>query len=419
MRRWYRNLDFTTLVIWFFLCICGLVAIYSSTHGEAQEFLLNTVQNSFQRQIMWMGISAIALVIILLIPMHLLIRMTPLIYFTTIGLLIMALITGREVSGARSWVYIGSIGFQSSELAKAGALLMSAFMLASRIKSNRISSNSALITIGILGLPTLLIILQNDLGTALVFIGLIPILWLCSRVPLRIVGLIITFPIAGYLAILNWWAALAFTVLVGVVAWVVTHNFKWVTAGIVAGIATVGIASFALHSVLQPHQVARIISFSNPEADEYRAGVGFHLVQSKAALGSGGWLGQGFKQGSQTQGRYIPEQSTDFVFSVVGEEWGFAGGALVLILFAMLMLRLTLLAKKIDHPFGSLIAAGAAGIFLIHVCVNIGMVLGLLPVIGIPLPFLSYGGSALLTNTILLGLALAAYMRRTEFSLYV
>jgi len=178
MRRWYRNLDFTTLVIWFFLCICGLVAIYSSTHGEAQEFLLNTVQNSFQRQIMWMGISAIALVIILLIPMHLLIRMTPLIYFTTIGLLIMALITGREVSGARSWVYIGSIGFQSSELAKAGALLMSAFMLASRIKSNRISSNSALITIGILGLPTLLIILQNDLGTALVFIGLIPILWL-------------------------------------------------------------------------------------------------------------------------------------------------------------------------------------------------------------------------------------------------
>ncbi len=418
MRNWYKHLDLPTLLIWVALCACGLVAIYSSTHGEAQEYLLNTVQNSFQRQFMWLGISTIALVITLLIPMRVLIRLIPWIYLLTIGILVIALLIGREVSGARSWVYLGPIGFQSSELSKVGALLMSAYVLASGIKDNRIKQTS-LYTVGILGIPALLIILQNDLGTALVFISLAPILWLCTGVPLRIIGLIIIFPIAGYLAVLSWKIALGFTVITGLIAWFATRDLRWMSAAVLASAVTIAIASFALQHILQPHQVARIASFSNPEADEYRANVGFHLVQSKAALGAGGWSGMGFMQGSQTQGRYIPEQSTDFVFSVIGEEWGFVGSIFILILFCLLMSRLIWLARRIDHPFGSLVAAGVAGIFLIHVCVNLGMVLGLFPVIGIPLPFLSYGGSALLTNTVLMGLALSTYMRRTEFSLYV
>lgn len=415
MRRWDRNLDFFTLFIWIALCICGLIAIYSSTHGEAQEFLLNSVQNNFQRQSMWLMICTIGLLTTLLIPMRVLIHLIPWIYLTTIALLVLALIMGREVSGARSWVYFGSIGFQSSELAKIGTLLMATLVLTSRMNI----MHSAITATGVLALPTFLIILQNDLGTALVFIGLVPLLWLSSGVPLRIVGSLLTIPITGYLAVLSWTLASGFTVFAGLTAWFATRSPKWVTIGVLTGALTIGISTFALHAVLQPHQVARIESFHNPEADEYRAGVGFHLVQSKAALGSGGWFGQGFKQGSQTQGRYIPEQSTDFVFSVIGEEWGFVGSILILILFAALMLRLIWLASRIDHPFGSLFISGAAGIFLIHVLVNIGMVLGLLPVIGIPLPFLSYGGSALLTNTTLLGLALGIYMRRAEFSLYV
>ncbi len=417
MRQWYRNLDFATLLIWAMLCSCGLVAIYSATHGEAQEFLLNTVQNSFQRQILWLMISTVALAIILSMPMRLLIRMVPWIYLVTIGLLVLALLIGREVGGARSWIYLGPVGFQSAELAKVGVLLMAALVLASRRKENSIM-NAAMIAAGVLALPALLIVLQNDLGTALVFVGLTPVLALCGGIPLRIIGLLILFPIAGYLAILSWQAALGFTVLVGIIAWYGTRSRVWMAAGVVASAMTFGIATFALQYVLQPHQVARIASFSNPEADEYRTNVGFHLVQSKAALGSGGWFGLGFRQGTQTQGRYIPEQSTDFVFSVIGEEWGFVGGILILLLFAALLLRLLWLARAIDHPIGNLVVAGVAGIFLIHVCVNIGMVLGLLPVIGIPLPFLSYGGSALLTNTALLGIALACYMRRAEFALY-
>ena len=416
MRRWYKNLDFPILLVWVALCICGLIAIYSATHGDAQEYLLNTVQRNFQRQIVWLFICVGALSVIMLLPIRLLIRLTPWIYLASMALLVIALVFGREVSGARSWVYFGPCGFQSSELAKVGTLLMAAFILSSRTGG---IESTALPMVGVLALPAILVILQNDLGTALVFVGLIPILWLWAGIRLRVVGLLIIFPIAGYLTILDWTIALGFTAVVGIIAWFTTRSPAWVTLGVLAGVITLGVASFALNAVFQPHQVARIESFLNPEADEYRAGVGFHLVQSKAALGSGGWFGEGHMKGSQTQGRYIPEQSTDFVFSVIGEEWGFVGSILVLLLFAILMLRLVRLAREIEHPFGSIVAAGTAGIFLIHISVNIGMVLGLLPVIGIPLPFLSYGGSALLTNTTLMGLALAAYMRRSEFAMYI
>jgi len=418
MRRWYKNLDFLSVLVWFSLCACGLVAIYSSTHGEAQEFLLSTVQNSFQRQLMWLGISTIAFAVTLFIPMKLLIRLTPLIYISTVILLIIALVIGREVSGARSWVYIGPYGFQSSELAKIGALCMCAHAWTSRLEVTKLLYRGGLI-VAILALPAILIVLQNDLGTTLVFVGLIPILWLCNGIPLRILGVILIFPIAGYLAIVNWMIAAGFTVVVGLIAWLGTRDFKWTTVGVLAGALTIGTATFALNHIFQPYQVDRIVSFSNPEASEFRSGVGFHLVQSKAALGSGGFWGHGFKQGSQTQGRYIPEQSTDFVFSVIGEEWGFVGSILVLFLFATLILRLIWLSQSIEHPFAICLICGVAGLFLIHVVINLGMVLGLLPVIGIPLPFFSYGGSALLTNTILLGIALSIYMRRSEFSLYI
>jgi rod shape determining protein RodA len=160
------------------------------------------------------------------------------------------------------------------------------------------------------------------------------------------------------------------------------------------------------------------MSFTNPEAAEYRYSIGFHLVQSKAAIGSGGLWGKGFLQGTQTQGAYVPEQTTDFVYSVIGEEFGFIGAMLVLILFGILLIRLIIMAGQIKHPFGNTFTVGVAAFYLAHTFFNIGMTTGILPVIGIPLPFISYGGSALITESAMLACVLTFYMRREDFSIY-
>src|SRR5690606_32535002 len=158
--------------------------------------------------------------------------------------------------------------------------------------------------------------------------------------------------------------------------WRTRDRRQMVLAGLFSG-GTVVAVTVALNKILQPYQLARVISFTNPEAEEFRKGVGFHLVQSKAAIGSGGLFGKGFMEGTQTQGAYVPEQSTDFVFSVIAEEWGFVGSIAILLLFAVLLTRLIRLGTQVKHPFGSMVAAGAAGIYLIHIFINIGMVTGL------------------------------------------
>ena len=425
MRSWYRNLDFLTLVFWILLVFMGLLAIYSATRGEANEFLHTSVGNNFFRQSTWLVISTVGIIILLLIPIRYYMDLAIPAYLLCIILLIVALMIGREVGGARSWVYIGPYGFQSSELAKVGAILAVARILSVRHKSHAILTS--FIAIGLLLLPAALIILQNDTGTALVFLALIPIVLFWANIPLWFMSLLITPAIAAYLTIRDDLyisigegtfplaaAIFALAVIVGFYFWTRSGQLATLAAEINVGI--VAVTYFALEKVLLPHQVARINSFTNPEAAEFRSGVGFHLMQSKAAIGSGGLSGMGFMQGTQTQGAYIPEQSTDFIFSVIGEELGFLGGMAVLLLFAFLLVRLVQLASQIDHPFGSAVATCTAGIILIQVGINIGMVMGLLPVIGIPLPLLSYGGSALLANTTMLGIVLNLHMRRDEFT---
>ena len=233
-----------------------------------------------------------------------------------------------------------------------------------------------------------------------------------------VVLLVVSPAIAGYFAIVAMPVAVALSVLFTLGLYWHTRNRQVAGIGALFTGGTTAAATIALTKVLNPYQVARIKSFTNPEAEEYRSGVGFHLVQSKAAIGSGGLFGKGFMEGTQTQGAYVPEQSTDFVFSVIGEEWGFVGALFVLVVFALFLTRLIVLGTQVRHPFGALVAAGAAGIYLIHIFINIGMATGLLPVIGIPLPFISYGGSALLANTAMLAIALNLHMRRDDFSLY-
>lgn len=417
MRTWYRNLDYVTLLTWMALVGVGLIAIYSTTHGPASEYLLDSVRRNFDRQLLWAGICTFGVVVALLMPVRFFQKSAYVIYVITLLLLVAALLVGREVNGAKSWLVIGAVQLQVSELAKVGAVLAVAQLLSSR-RPNSSNVRYAMAAVGLIVLPAVLIVLQNDTGTALVFFALVPIMLFWSGLPLSTVLLMVSPAIAGYLAIVYMPAAIIFAVVFTLGLYLQTkERFIGLLAGLFTG-GTVMAVSLALTKILQPYQIARIMSFTNPEAEEYRKGVGFHLVQSKAAIGSGRLWGKGFMEGTQTQGAFIPEQSTDFVFSVIGEEWGFIGSLVVLILFAILLARLIQLGTQVKHPFGSMVAAGAAGIYLIHVFINVGMVTGLLPVIGIPLPFISYGGSALLANTAMLAIVLNLHMRRDDFSIY-
>ncbi|MCH8245690.1 MAG: rod shape-determining protein RodA [Bacteroidetes bacterium] len=417
MRTWYTNLDVLSIIFWCLLVIFGLAAIYSTTHGPASEFLLETVRDNYNRQLLWFAICSIGLIIALLLPVRFYQHAAFPVYFLTIVLLVSALMFGREINGARSWIQLGSLQLQVSELAKVGTVLGVAKLVSLR-RPKTMDLKFALMVVGMILLPAALIILQNDMGTALVFLGLIPIALFWSGLKLDLLIILIGPVIAGYLAIVYEPAAWVFAVGLTLFMYFRTRDPKFTFATGLFSIGSVLVASVALTQLLQPHQVARILSFTDPGAEQFRLNEGFQQVQSMAAIGSGGWAGKGFMQGTQTQGVFVSEQSTDFVFSVIGEEFGFLGSLFVLILFLSLLLRLVQLGSRIKHPFGLMMAAGTVGIYLIHIFINIGMATAILPVIGIPLPFLSYGGSALLANTALLAIVVSLYMRRDDFSIY-
>lgn len=418
MNAWYRNIDWPTLLAWLALIGIGLVAIYSSTHGPGADHLPASVQQNFYRQATWLVIATGVLVgLLLLTPRTIMLAAYPL-YGIVLVLLIATLFFGHEAGGGAHWLAFGPIRLQASELAKVGTVLAVAQLLSNRRAVSAQHMGYALRAAGLVAVPALLVMLQNDMGTALVFIGLIPIVLFWGGLPISLILLMIVPGLALYAGLLSAWAAAAVTVLFTLGMWIGTRQRMLTIAAGALSTAAGLVASFALVHILRPHQVARIISFTNPEAEEFRQGVGFHLVQSKAAIGSGGIWGKGFMEGTQTQGAYIPEQSTDFVFSVIAEEFGLVGAGLVLLILGFLLLRLIKLGADSKHPFGSLVAAGAVGVYLIHTVINLGMVMGMLPVIGLPLPFLSYGGSALVSYTLLLGIVVSIHMRRDSLSIY-
>lgn len=418
MQRWTPNLDIPTVLTWVALVTAGLLALYSTTHGPAAEYLSEGVRDNFYRQFMWVGVSTVGIGVTLLLPVRVLRTLAYPIYGVTVLLLVLALFVGVEVHGTKAWLALGPFRLQVSELAKVGTVLAVAQLLSERHTRATKTLSYALKAAGLIVAPALLIVLQNDLGTALVFFGLVPIMLFWSELPMSVILLLISPAIAGYLSLVYMPAALGFAV-------VFTAGLWWTTGqrmiGALAATFTGGVAavvSFVLTKILQPYQVDRLLSFTNPGAEQFRQGVGFHLVQSKAAVTSGGLWGMGFMEGTQTQGAYVPEQTTDFIFSVIAEEFGFIGSIVVLALLAALLLRLIRLGSDVKHPFGSIVAAGAVGVYLLHIFINIGMVTGMLPVIGLPLPFLSYGGSAMLANTALLAIVLNTHMRRDDLSIY-
>jgi rod shape determining protein RodA len=417
LRTWYRNLDAISIIAWLGLVLVGLTAIYSATHGPAADVSAFEPQENFVKQLLWLGISVFGLLVALSLPIRFFQLAAFPVYVITTLLLVAALFVGREVNGAKSWIYFGSTGLQVSELAKVGTVMAVAQLVGIR-RPKTMDIKFALMLVALILLPASLIVLQNDTGTALVFFGLIPVALFWSGIELNLLLIMVAPAFAGYLAIVSeTWGFVFAAVFAAFVWWRTKDNRTAIVSGLLTG-GVAAVTKFAITKVLSGYQVARILSFTNPGAEEFRQGVGFHQVNSMAAIGSGGFSGKGFLEGTQTQGGFVMEQSTDFIFSVIGEEFGFIGSIVILTLFAVLLIRLLVLGSNMKHPFGVMMAGGVTGIYLIHIFINIGMATSLLPVVGIPLPFISYGGSALLANTALFAVVLSLNLHRDEFSIY-
>lgn len=398
------KIDWLVLLIYFLLVIFGITNIYSSTFDANQPELLN-LSRSIGKQLVFFVVSLAAGVFILAAPAKIFERFASIIYLVIILLLIGLYPFGSTISGARSWYNFGGIGLQPAEFAKVAVSLATAKLL-SEIQIDIRRFKSLIQIVLIIALPMGLIVLQPDAGSALVFGAFIFVLFregLPTPYILIVAGLIFFF-------ILTLVAALPFVyVSIGFVIISLYFFSKKVNKKapfmpyLISLILTCGYVysvDYIFNELFEQRHRDRFNIVLGKEVDTQ--GIGYNLNQSKIAIGSGGWEGKGFLQGTQTKGGFVPEQHTDYIFSTIGEEWGFVGSAGVVLLFSFLILRILSRAEAQKNKFSRIYAYSVASIIFVHFFVNIGMSIGLVPTIGIPLPFISYGGSSLLAFTILI-----------------
>ncbi len=453
----WANIDWTTVIIAVVLMLLGWINIYAAVYDEEHQSIFDITQR-YGKQLMWIGAALLFAFIILIIDSSFYVFFSWPIYALVIFSLLLVLVAGVEINGQKSWFIIwGDLRLQPSEFAKFGTALALAKLL-SGFNFKLGSFNSFLMISAVIGVPLLLILIQPDTGSAIVFAVFILVLYregmsgavlffalltiilfLLSMLLENQVLLIILF--AGSIIthyILNQrikMTAIAAGIGASVVLMMLGINYlsgslvdtEWVIlAGVVASMlgftvyilrtrlkrsmVIVGIffasvlftysVDFVFNQVLKSHQQERINELLGIQSDP--RGAGWNVNQSKIAIGSGGFSGKGFLNGTQTKFNFVPEQSTDFIFCTVGEEWGFLGAVLVIVLFVVLFVRLIILAERQRSIYSRVYGYSVASILFFHFAVNVGMTIGLMPVIGIPLPFFSYGGSSLWAFTILL-----------------
>ncbi len=413
---WYRQFDWVIVTCWILLFTAGLIAIYSATLGPVSQFLPAYIQNNFLNQVVWIGISIGALISIQFTSPRTFQQISYVLYVICIILAIVTVIWGTEAGGAKRWLVIGGLRFQISEILKLATILAVANYLTSRRDISAEHIGSALVAVILMVIPSIIIILQNDTGTALVLLAIIPVMLFWSGLPYGISLFLISPAIIAYFTVINWKLGVLVTVILTIAIFFIQKR-PWLTsAAFIAGILVVIGMQFALNQVLQPYQQARIEAFVNPAMDPQ--GAGWNVLQAKTAIGSGGMWGKGFLEGTQTQLRFLPEQWTDFIFPVIAEEFGFIGAGFLLLVFAILFLRLLNIAGEHRHPFAQLVIVGVTMTFFTHLVINLGSAMGLFPVIGLPLPFVSYGGSAFLSYSIMLAICLNFDFYKREFSIY-
>ncbi len=453
----WSKIDWKTILVFVVLMLLGWVNIYAASAGDGESF---TLSSRYGMQLIWMGISLVVAGVILLLDDIYYHQFAYPLYLLMLLVLVATLFVGKEVNGAKSWLALGPVAVQPAEFMKlATALALARFMSEYHFSLARPKD---LIGVGaLLLIPIVVILAQNDMGSALVYCSFLVVLYreglnswvyyalflvvglfVCSFIisdVALLVALLLVFVVVQALSNRNPKESVVYTAGVGALSlalygfgalagWELTYYGALLTASVVmllvalayayrnklaniylfaamfiGSLLFIGAIDYVFNEVLQLHQQKRILDLFGLESD--LKGWGYNVNQSKIAIGSGGFFGKGFLQGTQTKYDFIPEQSTDFIFCTVGEEWGFVGSVAVLALFATLIIRLMKMGERQNEPFRRVYCYGVAGIFLFHVIINVGMTIGLMPVIGIPLPMFSYGGSSLLAFTILFFIA--------------
>ncbi|MBP1657653.1 MAG: rodA [Bacteroidetes bacterium] len=399
-----RHFDLQIGVSTLLLALIGLVSVYSATYdARASEI--------FFKQLTWILAGTAVMLVIAFLPFRFMQSISYPTYLLSILMLVIVLLLGKTVSGSTSWFNLGSFRIQPSEFAKITTVLALASYLSRSDVSLR-SRRGLIMTAGIVLLPVALIMMQPDFGTAVIYGGMsFAMLYWGGASRFTLIAVVAPFA-AALAALLGTTAFLIVIAVFGVLIYV-TREHLLVAAVVFSLMVLIGISVQFIYDGLRPYQQKRIDTFLDPGADPL--GAGYNILQSKVAIGSGGLIGKGYLHGSQTQLNFIPEQWTDFIFCVPGEEFGFLGAATVLFLFTVLLARGITLSAMVKSRYGSYVAVGLSAILATHVFVNIGMALGLFPVIGVPLPFLSYGGSALLTSMTIVGILMNLYTNRKEY----
>lgn len=398
----FTNIDWTLVSIYLLMLFFGWLNIYAANFGEGTHDLMS-MSTEPGKQLFWIGSSFIWILLILIIDGKFYTTFSYFMYAITILLLIGVLFVGKEIGGAKSWYAIGSFSMQPSEFAKIGTLLaLSKYLSTLNINLDQMSTKIK--ALAIIMAPIFFIMLQPDAGSAIVFASLFLVLFRegISGVYLVLIGLAITL----FLLTLTLKVQTATIIvsslclLFGILLKKNRKSLKPAFLSLIFAIGFIQSVGYLYNEVLRPHQKNRIDLILGKIDDVH--GAGYNLHQSKIAIGSGGFSGKGFLEGTQTKFNFVPEQSTDFIFCTIGEEWGFLGSIFTIGLFLLLLFRLIHLAERQRSTFSRVFGYGVASILFCHFFINIGMTVGIVPVIGIPLPFFSYGGSSLWGFSILL-----------------
>ena len=399
--KFWKSIDMPIILLYITLVLIGWLNIYAAVFDESHASIFDLEKN-YGKQLLWIATALFIGLMVLLIDSKFFSVFSFGIYGITLLMLIAVLFFGKYVNGSRSWFEIGSFRLQPAEFAKFATALVVAKYLSSGVKMERFSTKISVL--GLIGLPMGLILLQGDVGSALTYVAFILVLYregLSGMV--LVIGLLIG--IAFVLSLL--FAKAAILISIAVITAILLYNFrrkKKIIPVIIAGAALVATMvvgfSYVFNNVMKQHHRDRINNLVGKEIDI--KGAGYNVNQSKIAIGSGRLIGKGFLNGTQTKYDFVPEQSTDFIFCTIGEEYGFVGSVILIGLFLTLLLRIVFIAERQRSSLSRIYGYGVASILFLHLFVNIGMTIGLVPVIGIPLPFISYGGSSLWSFTILL-----------------